>query len=52
MPVILAILKAEIRRIKVPSQSSQIVVETPSLKYPIHQKRAGGVAQVVASVRP
>jgi hypothetical protein len=41
IPVILAIQKAEIRRIMVQSQPRQIVLETLS------QKKAGGVAQDV-----
>jgi hypothetical protein len=46
MPVILAIQKAEIRRIEVPSQPGETVLETLSLKSP-SQKRADGVAQGV-----
>jgi hypothetical protein len=45
MPIILAIQKAEIRRISVQSQSRQIVCETLSRKKTITKKRAGGVAQ-------
>jgi hypothetical protein len=45
-PVISATQEAEMRRIEVQSQPSQIVLETLSQKHP-SQKRAGGVAQVV-----
>jgi hypothetical protein len=45
-PVILATPEAEIRRIVVQSQPQQIVCETLTQKYTIHQ-RAGGLAQVV-----
>jgi hypothetical protein len=45
-PIILATQEAQIRRITVQGQSTQIVHETLSLKYPT-QKSAGGVAQVV-----
>jgi hypothetical protein len=45
-PVILAIQKAEIRRIVVQSQPSQTVRETLSQKKP-SQKRAGEVVQCV-----
>jgi hypothetical protein len=45
-PVILATQEAEIRRLKVQSQPRQIIFE--SLSYNTHHnKRAGGVAQVV-----
>jgi hypothetical protein len=44
MPVILATLEAEIRRIEVPSQPGQIVLEILSRKT-LHKNRAGGVAQ-------
>jgi hypothetical protein len=48
MPIILAMQKAEIRRIEVQSQPGQIVHKTLSQKYPTHKKdRAGGVAQGV-----
>jgi hypothetical protein len=46
IPVILATQEAEIRSIVVRSQSTQIIHETLSEKYPT-QKRAGRVAQVV-----
>jgi hypothetical protein len=46
MSIILAIQKAEIRRIGVQSQSGQIARETLSQKNP-SQKRARRVAQVV-----
>jgi hypothetical protein len=42
-PVILATQEAEIRRIAIPSQPGQIVLETLSRKNTI-TKRAGGVA--------
>jgi hypothetical protein len=42
MSVILAIQKAEIRRITVQGQPKQIVPQNPSQKNP-SQKRAGGV---------
>jgi hypothetical protein len=46
MPVILAAEEAEIRRIAVGSQPSQIVQETLSQKNP-KQNRSGRVAQMV-----
>jgi hypothetical protein len=48
MPVILATQEAEIKKIEVPSQSTQIVLEPLSPKNPT-QKRAGGVAQGIGS---
>jgi hypothetical protein len=49
MPVILATLEAEIRRIEVWSQPRQIACKTLSPKHPPHtQKKAGGVAQGVS----
>jgi hypothetical protein len=50
MPVILATQKAEIRRIKAQGQPRQNESKTLSQKYPT-QKRAGQVAQAVASMR-
>jgi hypothetical protein len=44
-PVVLAIQEAEISRIMVKSQPSQIVLKTLSQKYPT-QKRAGRVASM------
>jgi hypothetical protein len=46
MPVLLATLVAEIRRIAVQSQPRQIVLQDPISKNP-SQKRAGRVAQGV-----
>jgi hypothetical protein len=57
MPVILATLEAESRRLKVQSEPRQIVYEILSQEYPAG-KRAGRLAQVVermpstARVRP
>jgi hypothetical protein len=45
VPIILAILEAEMRRIEVQSQSRQIVIKTLSRKNPSQKKRVGGVAQ-------
>jgi hypothetical protein len=45
MPVILATLEAEIRRITFPSQPEQIICKTLSQKNP-SQNRAGGMAEV------
>jgi hypothetical protein len=47
MPVILAIQEAEIRKITVQSQPTQIVHKTLSWKKTHHKKRVGGVAQGV-----